>query len=363
MIRYLIKNNLKLMLRGKLAIAAMIAGPVLVIAVLSSAFHDLMQSYEGVEEFKAGYRVEEGSFLENNMEAIKEAGEEAGITLLEYPEGEPKELVENNDLAGFVEIGKDVYTIYESADYPVEGVTLEYFLSRCVKEGTKQAQKAVISNMESEELTLPKTEIDYMPSVDSIDYYGIIEIVYFSWMSIICAAGVLTSEKKNRIEQKYQITGISGMKLFLGKWIPVVLATAFAIGICVAVTIVLFDIHWGNPVMSAALMFLLIMASASFGLMLYAFFKNIAVTVVVLFTSVWFMGFFGGSFETYMFSSTPDALKNASPIYHVNRALVEYSCMGHSSYTNSSIFYLLAIILICSVLAVAADGIRKRGRA
>lgn len=363
MIRYLIKNNLKLMLRNKLVIAAMILGPVLVIAVLSSAFRELMQSYEGVEEFKAGYRVEAGSFFENNIEAIKEAGEESGITLLEYPEGEPEELVENNDLAGFVEIGKESYTIYESADYPVESVALEYFLSRCVKEGAKQALKTVIPNIESAELKLPKVKIDYMPSVDSIDYYGIIEIVYFSWLSIMCAASVLTSEKKNRIWQKYQVTGISGVKLFMGKWIPIVLATAFGIGICVAVTIVLFDIHWGNPVMSAALMFLLIMASSAFGLMLYAFFRNLAVTVVVLFTSTWFMGFFGGSFETYMFSSMPDALKNASPIYHVNRTLVEYSCMGHSSYTNSSIFYLLAIIFICSVLAVAADGIRKRGRA
>lgn len=99
--------------------------------------------------------------------------------------------------------------------------------------------------MESAEFELPEVKIDYMPSVDSIDYYGIIEIVYFSWLSIICAAGVLTSEKKNRIEQKYQVTGISGVKLFLGKWIPVVLATALGIGICVAVTVVLFDIHWG----------------------------------------------------------------------------------------------------------------------
>lgn len=351
------------MLRSKWIIAVMIFGPVLVIAVLSSAFHDLMQSYEGVEEFKAGYRVEAECFLENHMEAIKEAGEEAGITFLEYPEGEPEELVENNDLAGFVEIGKDTYTIYESADDTAESVALEYFLSRCVKEGTKQALKTVIPNLESEELTLPKEKIDYMPSVDSRDYYGIIEIVYFSWMSIICAASVLTSEKKNGIGQKYQVTSISGVKLFLGKWIPVVLATAFGIGICVAVTIVLFEIHWGNPVMSAALMFLVIMASSAFGLMLYAFFKNLAVTVVVLFTSVWFMGFFGGSFETYMFSSMPEVLKNASPIYHVNRALVEYSCMGHSSYTNSSMFYLLAMILICSALAIAADGIRKRGRA
>lgn len=221
----------------------------------------------------------------------------------------------------------------------------------------------VLPNMEQEELTLPKEKIAYMPSVDSKDYYGIIEIVYFSWLSIICAANILTSEKKNGIERRFQVTNISNVKLYLAKWIPVVFATALEIGISIAVTVVLFDIHWGNPLLSAVLMLLLVMASSAFGLMIYYFWRNLAVTVVVLFTGVWFMGFFGGSFETYMFSSISDTLKNASPIYHVNRALVEYSCMGHSGYTNSSILYLLALILVCSGLAVAADGMRKRGRA
>ena len=75
------------------------------------------------------------------------------------------------------------------------------------------------------------------------------------------------------------------------------------------------------------------------------------------------MGFFGGSFETYMFSNWPDSVKNLSPIYHANRALVENSCMGHSSYTGSCIIYMLAITIVCSVIAIGVDSIRKRGRA
>ena len=128
-------------------------------------------------------------------------------------------------------------------------------------------------------------------------------------------------------------------------------------------SIVLLDIHWGNLLMSFSLIILTAMASAAFGLMIYYLCNNLAVTIILLFTSVWFMGFFGGCFETYMFSNWSDAVKNASPIYHVNRALVEYSCMGESTYTVSSILYMLAIMVVCSVIAVIADGIRKRGRA
>ena len=41
MIRYLIKNNFKLMFRNTWSVVVMLLGPILVIAVLSSAFSEL----------------------------------------------------------------------------------------------------------------------------------------------------------------------------------------------------------------------------------------------------------------------------------------------------------------------------------
>ena len=55
--RYLIKNNFKLMFRNTWSIVVMVMGPILVIAILSSAFSELMKSYDGVEEFMVGYRT------------------------------------------------------------------------------------------------------------------------------------------------------------------------------------------------------------------------------------------------------------------------------------------------------------------
>ncbi|MBR1865043.1 MAG: ABC transporter permease [Lachnospiraceae bacterium] len=365
MIRYLVKNNFKLMLRSRWILLVMVLGPVLVIAILSSAFHDLMQSYEGVEEFRAGYRIGEGSVAEDYMEAVKRAGEKAGITFLEYPEGNPKKVMENNDLAAFAEFGGDTYTLYESEDFKVEGITLEYFLTRMMRELSGQALQMTVPGAGDgngeETVTLPVQNIEFMPAVSAKDYYGIVYIVYFCWCSIICAAGVLASEKKYGIRKKFQVTSLSAFRLYLGKWIPLVLVTTAGMGVPVVLTVVLFDIHWGNAMVSAGLILLSIMAGAAFGLLLYSLSDNLAITIIVLFMTVWFMGFFGGSFETYMFSNWPDSVRNLSPIYHVNRALVETSCMGQSVYTGSSVLYLLVITVVCSAVAAGVDRI-KRGR-
>lgn len=362
MIRYLIKNNFKLMFRNKWVMAIMIVGPILVIAVLSSAFESLMKSYEGMDECKVGYRIE-ADMMKDSMDEIKDAAKEAGLFFEEYPEGDIKGLMDNNDLAGFVNIGEDSYTVYESDDYTAEGITLEYFMHKVMKEGTNQMLQQMISTIQTEEIELPVEQIKYMPAVSSKDYYGIVYIVYFIWCGLVCATNVLASEKKNGIERRFQISALSNFQFYLGKWIPIVLTVVVEIVMTIAASIILLDIHWGNMGMSFVLIVLTAMASAAFGLMLYYLCNNLAVTIVVLFTVVWFMGFFGGCFETYMFSSWSDAVKNASPIYHVNRALVEYSCAGESTYTVSSILYMLAISAGCSGIAVLTDKIRKRGRA
>ena len=51
MIRYLIKNNLKMMLRSPVNILIYIMGPAIIAAVLTSAFTSLMNSYEGSDGF------------------------------------------------------------------------------------------------------------------------------------------------------------------------------------------------------------------------------------------------------------------------------------------------------------------------
>ena len=357
MIRYLIKNNFKLMFRNTWSVAVMLLGTILVIAVLSSAFSELMKSYEGVDTFAVGYRIQEAD--DAVIEATKKAGEEAGILFYEYPEGEVKDVMEKNELSGFVELSEDKYTVYTSADYEVEGITLEYFMNKVMNEGVN----ASLQIKEQAEIVLPVEQLKYMPAIDSVDYYGIIYIVYFCWCGMICATGVLSNEKKYGIVRRFQVSNISETQNFFGKFIPIVLTVTGGMAIATAITVLLYDIHWGNPLLSAAIVFLMIAAGTALGMMLYNISDSLVITIILQFTIVWFMGFFGGSFETYMFSGISDLLKQLSPIYHGNRALVELSCMGESSYVASSVIYSVSITVICSVIAIFAGYIRKRGKA
>lgn len=362
MIRYLIKNNFKLMLRNKWILATMLIGPILVIALLSSAFEDMMSSYENVEEFKVGYRVSEASIFAENIEEIKNAGKAAGIFLVNYPDGDPKTLIEKNDLAGFLAYGDEGYTIYESADYQTQGAMLEYFMEQVEKQAEKQVRNSMFPKRE-ESITLPVQKLEFMPAVDSKNYYGIIEVVYFIWCGIVSVAGVLASEKKNGISKRFQVTPVSEAGLYWSKWIPAVLTTICEMTVTIFLATVMFGISWGNIPMTILVLLVTIMGAMALGMFLYTVCQNLAVTIVALFTLVWFMGFFGGSFETYLFSSWSDTIKNLSPIYHVNRVLVEYSCMGKSDYTVSSILYMSGITVVCTGLAVLVNTIRKKGKA
>ena len=75
MIRYLIKNNFKLMARSKTNFLLFVITPLILIALLSSAFNDLMKKYEGDVSISAGYRIDDDTSTEI-LDALKDAAEE-----------------------------------------------------------------------------------------------------------------------------------------------------------------------------------------------------------------------------------------------------------------------------------------------
>ena len=126
MIRHLIKNNMKLMFRNPANLFLFIAGPLLVLSVLASAFSSLLESYKKQEPFVAGYRLAEASFYAAGMETLKTVAKEADVTFEEYPEGEPKELMDSHDLKVFVDFGEETCVVWKREDAKVEGQTVEY---------------------------------------------------------------------------------------------------------------------------------------------------------------------------------------------------------------------------------------------
>jgi len=363
MIRYLIKNNFKLMLRNKWAVSLLILCPILIVGILASAFNDLLKSYENVETFSVGYSVMEESTFSEYMPVIKTSGEEAGLSFVEYAQESSVEALKSGDIAVFVEFGTDTYTIYKSEDHKVEGISTEYFMHKVFSEMANMKLQTMTPEVSSQDITIPVESISYMPDIDSKSYYGIAYCVFLTWIGIICAIGVISSEKKNGIARKYQVSTLSSFKLFMSLLIPVILTVLVCMSISTILSSIMHEISWGNILIAILLFVLNVVASSTYGIMLVKVFDNMVSTIIVLFMTVWFMGFYGGSFETYMFSSSPDVLKHGSPIYHMTRALVENSIMGESDYIASSIIYALIVTISCTIIAMAADGLRKRGKA
>jgi len=370
MIRYLIKNNFKLMMRSVTNIVLFIVSPIILIALLSSAFEQIMKTYAERGTIKAGYRIEgevdqdmaQNKYaVEETIKLLESTASDNDFNLAEYTSGEVEEIIRDEELAGFIVFDQDgSYTVYENDDQRFEAKALEYMVS-AVYEGVGLAFISTDpANGIGKETDIQIMQADYMEPISSTDYYGIIEVIYFGWCAIVCGAGLFTAEKKYRIGKKIQVSGISDLKIYLAKFIPMFLIVSISSLIASIISSLFLGVHWGNILLSGLIVILSTSAATAFGLMFYNITNNMVVSVIGVFAIVWFLGFWGGSFETYMFSNHPQILKDISPIYHINRALVELSCMGHSDYISSAIIYSLGILFACSLIAIAASYIRRR---
>lgn len=353
MIRYLIKNNLKIMYRSPVNILLYVLCPIVISAVLIGAFSAMMESYEGAKEFTVGYRTEQNSAFEQSVGAIVEAGKQNGITFAEYQNGEPEELIKEHKLGAFVEFGSETYTIYETQDTKTESGRLQYMLTAMVN--------ASVSGDYSKVQFQTETPF-FVPAVDSTDYYGIIYIVYFGWCALVCAAGLFSNERKHRIDERLLVSNLSVPQQYLARFIPLVAVVSGGIGIASVVGGLIMGVHWGNIALSAVIVLLSVMAATAMEMLIYELTHSMLASIIISFGIVWMLGYIGGSFETYMFSTHPEWLKQLDPIYHENRALVELSTMGHSDYVASAILILSGLLTVFSLLNLAVGSIRRKAQ-
>jgi len=185
--------------------------------------------------------------------------------------------------------------------------------------------------------------VDPIPS--SIDYYGIIYVIYFAWCGIASLAMVIASERKNSIESRLQITPVSKFSLYLGKMIPCFLATAIEVIVTMILSILLFDVHWGRIWLSIGILLVMCFTVSAFSVFLIYVYNNIVLSIATAYVALMFLGLLGGTFTTYMYGFN-ESIARWSVIYHINRTLVELSTMGKSDYLGGSIIFMAGISLV-----------------
>lgn len=344
MLGVMIKNNLKLMLRSKWVLALVLVGPVLTIAVLSSAFNSIMNTIKEQKDFTVGYSIAADSPYRPYVDAMTQSSEMDEVTLVQYQQGEANEVVKSGKASVFVEFSQDSYTLYSKEEDSTEVAMTKYLIYQFLH---PQVQGVAVPMVEKEFIKIPS----------SIDYYGKIELIYFLWCSMITLSSVIDSERKNRIQQRLKISPASNLTLYLAKWIPCFLAITLMIGAASVISTYVFEIHWGCLPATIGLFLLGAAAVSSFGVLLFYIIQNVAVTFGLEFLIVWVMGFLGGSFESYMYSGIPETVKRISPIYYMNRCLVEYQTNGSSAFTAGAVWMHLAIMI---VLGLAGCLLMKR---
>ena len=117
------------MSRSSIKILCFVLAPILVSAVLMSAFSTLLEKYEDVGTFTVGYRIsgeKAGTYIK---EALEKMGGNNDITFSEYPTGTVEDAVNRSDIACFVNFGDETYKIYEKEDYNIQGKITEGIIS------------------------------------------------------------------------------------------------------------------------------------------------------------------------------------------------------------------------------------------
>ena len=355
----LIKNNMKLMFRNKSFLLLMIIMPIIVIALLSSAFKDMMAAARDIDPFTVGYRITANSPYQTYLPELKKASAKNDVTLIEYPEGEIKKLIENETVSAFVDIQDDDYIVYQSSAKKAEALVSEslfdnffYQVDANTALVTAQMKKGLvdIKLLEADRERASREVLSVEPMPTSTDYYGIIYIVFWSFFGIIPLAAVIASERKNAIPQRMRVSQMSKTQLYLAKFVPCFLVTFMAMAVAGTISALLFQVHWGALPASVGIILLSTMVAAAFGVFLYQLFNKVVVSVVVGFSLTWILGLFGGSFDPYMYEDFPITLMKASPLYYVNRTLVEFSTKGYSDYVGICLIYLIGLILVFGIL-------------
>jgi ABC-2 type transport system permease protein len=336
MLWIMIKNNFKLMLRSKWFLGMMILGPVIVIAALSSAFHNIMKNNEELGHFNVGYQIAKTSIYAPYLEGL-EKKEVDGITFVRYNKADPEQEIKNGTVKVFVAIEQDNYKIYSQKESEAQASMTQYFFYQ-IFHGAEPS------------VEIPVAEKEFVKIPSSINYYGKIEIVYFLWCSMILLSAVITSERKNRIQPRYKLSPATNLILYLAKVIPCFLAISIVMAGSTILSTIIFDIKWGCIVPSILMLLLGAVAVSTSAVILFGCISNVAVAVVIEFVLVWIFGFLGGSFESYLYSSMAEWLKKLSPVYYLNRVLVEYETNGSSAYTKEAVIFYLGIILVGFVI-------------
>ena len=335
----LTKNYLKLIFRAKSVIIITIVGALVVIAALTNVFHTLLDQAETGEDFTIGYEMSEDSKYSYAEEYIKEGFEDEGLTVVKYDNADPEKLIRDGSIDVFINFGEDSYSIMGRSNAEIDARIVQYVLYNVDH----------IMNGDTASISVNTGSIEAAEQADADTYYCIVQTMYFASLCSVFLCLIYITERRQNIGIRFRSSTASGVHTYLGKLIACALTTWLSMVLITGgLVLFLFDIKLRHPVLSVAIMLFTTLAFIAFGMLFFIIFRNTAASIGLLFVVIWFWGYVGGCFETYMLSSVSQTVKQLSPLYYVNRTLVELSVNGSSDYLKPC----LAVLTFMTVVSI-----------
>lgn len=344
----LMKNNLKLMFRCKPLVLIVIC-MVMVTGMLSAVFKDFMTDSYELDEFMLGLSFEPDCVYTPMSSSLQTFCADEGIGMIDLMYGEGQKAVENGTADVVAEFTNDGCVIYSDSEHEAEAGFINTTISSIF---------SIPIGLQLEDYIQLQT-IDVQPMPDSQLYYTVAYTVYFVWCAMVVLGVVMSSERKNKIGARFRTTPVSSFHIYLSRFIPTTLMIILLIFTSVVICTFLFGIQWLEIPMTALILLLGCIAAAALGTVLFSLIKNVMLTVVLGFCLLMFWGFFGGSFCPYMWEPWAAAIQPYSPIYYMNRSLVELNTGGSSEFTAPALLILVGMTVVCIPLGMAAVRLGK----
>ena len=347
---YLTKNYLKLIFRAKAVIIVTVIGCLIVIAALQNSFHTLLDSVDRDTSFTVGYEMEDDSKYKPVESILVKGFEDEGITVRKYESQDPEKLIKSGDVDVYIDFGGDSYSLTGNSKSQIDTRVVQYVLYN-----VDHALNGDTGSVDVEVGSYEPGEV-----ADAGVYYGIVQTMYFISLSSVFLCMIYMAERKNNIGLRFKSSSSEGAHVYLAKLLACSITTVFSLVIVTgSIVVSLFDIPIPHPGLTIGVVLLTTVAYISMGMLFFIIFNNVAASVGLLFTVLTFLGFPGGDFETYMYSSYSENIKLMSPNYYVNRTLVELSVNGQSDYLMPCIKVLLLMTVVSVVLGIVITSKKK----
>ena len=348
-----LKSDLKRELRDRISLIMMIAFPVILIFILSNAFSSIMSSKFVLTPFSVGYSITQKSVLGGSMDEIQKSLKDVKISLVKTDKATALNEISNNKLAGFVEFTDTGYKFYSNDNMSIDsGIFQSVLQSISYSTGTYTEMykvlaqyKAAPPQQNSDTLyTVKKLVAEPFPS--SLTYYGIVMLINVLCFAAVGTANMIHDDRQRNINKRVALSKINSYSVFLGRVISSTLSNMLQISAAIICSVLLLNVNFGSKYPQVIGLILLFSVTAnSVSIMLGYLLKNMTVTRSIVYALSFFLNFFGGSFmQFYYASGSYLSIMQKTPIYYINRSLVELATRGSSSYLPTAIVIMVSTI-------------------